>query len=199
MRLPAALEQLVAYLGRLPGVGEKSATRLALYLVGQIDSGFPNALGKSLLAVAERVHLCARCYNVAEGDLCPICADPTRDAALLCVVEGVPDLFAIESAHAFRGLYHVLHGVIAPLKGVGPDALRIPALVERARATGVREVIAATNADVEGEATAVYLAQKLRPLGIPVSRIATGIPMGSDLEFIDQLTLSRAIEGRKLL
>ena len=198
MRVPAPLEQLVAHLSRLPGVGEKTAYRLALFILNE-PPDYARSLADTLRDVLERVTLCETCFNLAEQARCRICDDTRRDAGLVCVVEGIPDLMALERAGVHRGAYHVLHGTLSPLRGVGPDDLRISPLLERARSGALREVIVATNVDVEGEATAAYLARVLGPHVARVSRIASGVPMGSDLEFMDQVTLTHAFEGRRTL
>ncbi len=198
MTIPPALEQLVAHLCRLPGIGEKSAYRLAFHILSEPPE-YAREFGRCLETVRERVLFCERCFNLAETTLCPICQDPRRDQMVVCVVESVQDLLALERARVFSGVYHVLHGTLSPLRGIGPDELRVAPLVVRARESGLSELILATNVDVEGEATAGYLAAAIRPMGVPVTRIAAGLPMGSELEFMDDVTLSRAFEGRKAL
>jgi recombination protein RecR len=193
--LPAPLERLIAELARLPGIGERTATRLAFFVLREPPE-YAHALAASLGAVKDRIGSCSVCFNISEDDLCAVCRDPQRDRSLVCVVESVPDLIAIEHTGEFSGVYHVLHGVLAPLRGVGPDDLRIAPLVERMR-EGIREIVVATNVDVEGEATALYLRKLAIPLGVRVTRIASGVPMGSDLEFMDHVTLSRALLGRR--
>lgn len=199
MFIPPALEQLVAHLARLPGIGEKTAHRLALFILNE-PPDFARDLARSLHDVLERVTLCEVCFNLAELSAtrrCRICQDPGRDAGLVCVVEGIQDLMALERAGVHRGVYHVLHGALSPLRGVGPDDLRMGPLLERARSGSLREAILATNVDVEGEATAAYLARVLAPHVARITRIASGVPMGSDLEFMDQVTLTHAFEGRR--
>jgi len=201
MIIPPALEQLVAHLARLPGIGEKTAQRLALHILNQ-PPDFARALARSLDDVLARVTLCEVCFNLAEQSQarrCRICQDAGRDPGLVCVVEGIQDLLALERAGVHRGLYHVLHGALSPLRGVGPDELRVTPLVERARGGSLREVILATNVDVEGEATAVYLSRVLQPHVARITRIASGVPMGSDLEYMDQVTLTHAFAGRRVL
>lgn len=193
--LPPALDKVATLLSRLPGVGKRSAMRWAFFILGEPPS-FARSLSQALADLTEHVHFCRECHHLAETETCGICRDPSRDATLLCVVEGVPDLLALERTGAYRGRYHVLHGALAPLKGVGPGELRLGNLEDRVIAGGVGEVILATSADVEGEATALYLAKRLSPLGIRISRIATGIPMGGELEYLDDHTLSRAVAGR---
>ncbi len=196
MHVPPALEQLVAHLARLPGIGEKSAYRLAFHILGE-SPDYVRELAGSLHRVLEGVRFCERCFHLAEGALCPICADPGRDQGLVIVVESIQDLMAFERAGVHRGAYHVLHGSLSPLRGIGPDQLRLRPLLERARPGALREIILATNVDVEGEATALYLSRLLAPLVPRVTRIASGVPMGSDLEFMDEVTLTRAFEGRR--
>lgn len=192
--LPPALDKLATLLARLPGVGRRSAVRWAFYVMSE-PPAFAESLRQALGDVLTHVRLCRECHHLAETELCPICADPARDAGLLCVVEGVPDLMAIERT-GYAGRYHVLHGALAPLKGIGPDQLRLKNLDERIAKDAVREVILATSADVEGEATALWLAKRLGPTGVALTRIATGIPMGGELEYLDEHTLARALAGR---
>jgi recombination protein RecR len=194
--LAPPIEQAIVELCKLPGIGRKSAQRLVFHLL-KAPAGSVEALSRALDGLRERVRLCTRCFNLADQELCPICADPRRDATLVCVVEDAANVMTLERSGVFKGLYHVLGGSLSPLKDVGPDELRIRELVDRVRAGGFREAILATNPDVEGEATAVYLARLLKPLGLQVTRLAQGIPAGGDLEFTDDLTLQRAIEGRR--
>jgi recombination protein RecR len=189
------IKRLVHELAKLPGVGEKTATRLAFHLL----RGSPQQcrdLSQALLDVVDRIRLCSVCMTMTETDPCGLCADVRRDSDLLCVVATPPDIVAIERGGHFRGKYHVLHGLLAPLDGVGPDDLRITELLRRMGADGPREVIIATSPSVEGEATALYLARLLKPLGVRVSRIATGLPVGSELEYTDQATIARALSHR---
>ena len=195
--LPPALDKVATLLSRLPGVGARSGLRWAFYLLSQ--PAYAGQLGQALGALTEHVHFCVDCHHVAEEELCAICRDPARDATVVCVVEGVADLLAIERSGAFRGRYHVLHGALAPLKGVGPSALRVDNLEARLLRDGVREVIVATSADVEGEATALYLAKRLSASGVTLTRIATGVPLGGELEYVDHHTLARALAGRQPL
>ncbi|MCA9605628.1 MAG: recombination protein RecR [Myxococcales bacterium] len=190
--------ELVALLSRLPGIGERTATRLAHHVLAT-DAEYARALGESLAAIHDRVVRCARCANFCGGPICAICRDARREDATLCVVARVPDLTAIEKSGSFRGRYHVLHGLLAPLDGVGPDQLPLEGLVARIREDAIREVVVATPLSVEGEATALYVAQVLRPLDVRVSRIASGIPHGGELEYADQVTVGRAFEGRREL
>jgi len=198
------LQRLILELGRLPGVGERSAARLAFYIVrashkAKEQGATPLALdlAEALTHASEQIQLCTRCQNLSAARLCHICRDHRRDAEMLCVVEGVADLRALESSGAYRGFYHVLHGVLSPLDGVGPDDLRLPELALRIQEQHIKEVILATNTDVEGDATAHYLARLLAPLGVRTTRLASGVPMGGELEFIDQATLSRALHERR--
>jgi recombination protein RecR len=188
--------ELVALLSRLPGIGERTATRLAFYVIGA-DPDYARALGSSLSSIHDRVRKCARCGNFTGDIECAVCRNPERDATVLCVVARVQDLVAIERSGTFRGRYHVLHGLLAPLDGIGPSDLPLDALIDRVRDEGVREVVIATPLSVEGEATALYAAQVLEPLGIAISRIASGVPHGGELEFTDQVTMGRAFEGRR--
>lgn len=196
MQLTPSLARLVQELGKLPGIGEKTATRLALFILGS-GRDYVESLAESIWAVKTETTYCQQCFGLAEGELCPACSDPKRTEESICVVEEPADLLAVERAQEYHGRYHVLHGVLAPLDGIGPDQLKITPLMERLRHGRTREVIIATNPTVEGEATALYLAKIIKPLGIRVSRIAHGIPMGGDVEYIDAVTLSRAIEGRR--
>ena len=201
--LPDHLRLLIELLARLPGVGEKTAQRFALHLAAE-RSGTAQALGEALTGLSERIRSCQRCGNIAEVDqlgqaLCAVCRDPRRDAALLCIVAKVQDLLAIERSGAMRGSYFVLGRLLSPLDGVGPDELPLQQLFARLKDDGVREVIVATPPSVDGEATALLLARELSARGVAVSRIASGVPHGGDLEFADQITLGRAIEGRKSL
>ncbi len=192
------IERLIDAFSRLPGIGPKTAARLTYFLLRAPDE-LALELAEALRDIKERVRYCRRCFNVAEGELCAICADEHRDARLICVVEEPLDVVAMERSGAYRGLYHVLHGVINPLENVGPDDLRIRELIERVQKEDVEEVILATNPNMEGEATAMYIARLLRPLGIRVTRLAHGLPVGGDLEYADQHTLARALEGRQPL
>jgi recombination protein RecR len=188
---------LVRLLARLPGIGERTATRLAYHVLAN-DAEYAAALGEAIAHIHERVRRCEECGNFCAGVRCRICEDPRRDERILCVVARVPDLDAIEKSHSFGGRYYVLHRLLAPLDGVGPDDLPLDELVERVK-KGVTEVVVATPLSVEGEATALYVAQVLRPLGVRVSRIASGIPHGGELEFADQVTVGRAFQGRREL
>ena len=196
---PPALEKLVEQFAKLPGIGAKSAQRLAFYVLS-MPEGEAEAFAQAIVNARERISYCPICQNFAEGDgPCPVCADPKRDRSVICVVADPKDVTAMERGREYNGLYHVLHGVISPMNHVGPDELRIQPLVSRVAAGDVTEVIMATNPDTEGEATAMYLARLLRPFGVRVTRLAYGIPVGSHLEFADQATLMRALEGRQEL
>ncbi len=196
--LPTALDKLSALLSRLPGVGERSANRLAVFILSQ-EADYAQGLGDTLQELHERVSFCCECHMLCEGDLCDVCRDPTRDQETLCVVQSVVDLMAFERTGAYNGLYHVMHGVLAPLKGIGPGQLKLDNLELRLNSLGTKEVILATNTDVEGEATALYLARRLERLDVETTRLATGLPMGGELEYIDQNTLTRALSGRQEL
>jgi recombination protein RecR len=192
-----SLRALIDELGRLPGIGPKSAQRIAFFLL-KIPGEDARRLADAIVAVKERTTLCERCFNVAEsGNLCEVCADTRRDPHVVCVVEDPRDIVAVERTRQFRGRYHVLHGALNPLEGIGPDQLRVRELLERVDPEGITEAILCTNPNLEGEATAMYLARMLTPLGITVTRIASGLPVGGDLEYADELTLGRAIEGRR--
>ncbi len=190
------VQALVDELGRLPGVGPKSAQRIAFYLLKAAPED-ANRLARSIVEAKERVSWCRRCFNIAEGELCAYCRNDRRDPTLLCVVEEPPDIVAVERTQEFRGRYHVLQGAISPIDGIGADQLRVKELLNRVRDEGVTEVILATNPNIEGEATAMYLARLLKPLGLRVTRIASGLPVGGDLEYADEVTLGRALEGRR--
>jgi recombination protein RecR len=190
-----AMRRLMDLLRQLPGVGEKTASRLLFHLLASPPE-FGRSLSRALLEVVERVHACKDCGNLTELPLCEICSDSRRERSLLCVVERVPDLLAIESSHEYRGLYHVLHGVLNPLDGTGPEKIRVEELLHRLPGE-VREVILATSSSVEGEATALYLKKRLQSLGLKVSRIASGIPVGGELEYVDGGTIGRALFGRR--
>lgn len=195
-QLPEPLERLIQELSRLPGIGPKTAQRLAFHLL-RVDRVRADALSAAIEDVKARIGYCERCYNIAEGPVCAICASPRRDGSVLCVVESAFDVLAIERTSEFSGLYFVLHGVISPIDGIGPEQLHVPQLLDRVRDEGVSEVIIATDADIEGEATALYLQRALGPLGARVTRPAHGLPVGGDLEYADELTLARALAGRQ--
>ena len=195
-QLPEPLERLISELSRLPGVGPKTAQRLAFHLL-RADRYRAESLAQAIVDMKLRIGFCERCYNIAEGSLCAICSSARRDTTLLCVVESPLDVLAVERTSEFAGLYFVLNGVISPIDGVGPDQIHVPQLLDRVRGDGVAEVIVATDADIEGEATAVYLQRALAALGVQVTRPAHGLPVGGDLEYADELTLARAISGRR--
>jgi len=191
-----AIQDLIDELGRLPGVGPKSAQRIAFYLI-ETEADAANRLAEVLVEARAKVTFCVDCGNFAEAERCAICVDPKRDRTLICVVEESKDVQAIERTREFKGLYHVLGGAISPIAGVGPDQLRIKDLMKRLADASIREVILATNPNLEGEATATYLSRTLAALEIPVSKLASGLPVGGDLEYADDLTLGRAFEGRR--
>jgi len=195
MSSPGPIGRLVGELSKLPGVGEKTAARLAFHIL-RAPLEDATALAAAITDLRARIRLCSVCWDFTEQDPCPLCRDARRDASLVCVVAQPQDVLAIERAGGYSGRYHVLHGVLSPLDGVGPDDLRVAELVKRCGGE-IKEVIIATNPSVEGETTAVYLAKLLRPLGVRCTRIATGVPMGGELEYADRLTLSRAINGRR--
>lgn len=190
------VQVLIDELGRLPGIGPKSAQRIAFWLL-MAEPMDAQRLARAITVAKERVRFCQRCQNLCEGAECDICLDPRRDPTLLCVVEEPRDVVAVERTREFKGRYHVLQGAISPIDGVGPDQLRIAELLARLEPEGVAEVIVCTNPTIEGEATAMYLARLLGPLGVRTTRIASGLPVGGDLEYADELTLGRAIEGRR--
>jgi len=193
---PEPVARLIEALQRLPGIGPKSAQRMTFFLLKRpIDE--VRELSEAVIALKEKITYCRTCFNVTDEDPCRICADPARDARVLCVVEEPNDLLAMERTGEFRGRYHVLLGALSPLDGIGPEDLKVRELLTRLDAGGTTEVILATNPNVEGEATAIYLAKLLRPLGVRVTRIARGLPVGGDLEYADQVTLSKALEGRR--
>jgi recombination protein RecR len=194
--LPAPLRRLVDRLSRLPGIGEKTATRLAFFLL-RADAEYARELAGAIADLKVEIRLCSRCLAFTEQDPCELCDDPRRSDEVVCVVEDPADVMAIERAGDFRGRYHVLHGTLAPLEGIGPEHLKISELLARLRAGTVREIILATNPTVEGEATALYVAKLVKPSGVKVTRIAHGLPMGGDVEYADGVTLSRALEGRR--
>lgn len=194
--LPRAVARLVEELIRLPGIGPKSASRLAYYLLRAPEEE-AWALAEAIQDMKRRIRYCSRCFNMAEADPCPICADENRDRSRICVVEQPLDVIAIERTGRYNGLYHVLHGAISPVEGIGPEDLRLRELLTRVRLQPVEEIILATNPNLEGDATAMYLAQQLIPMGVRVTRLAHGLPMGGDLEYADEITLGRALEGRR--
>jgi recombination protein RecR len=199
VKIPAPLERVIGGLSRLPGIGEKSATRFAFFVLGESKS-YAADLSSALAELHQSIKHCERCHGLSEADVCDICNNPTRDDTRLCVTEGIPELMVIERSGEFKGRYHVLHGVLSPIKGVGPESLKIDSLVRRVEDGNIQEVILATNVDVEGEATALYIQRLLKRFeDVEVSRIATGVPMGGDLEYLDQVTIARAIRDRRAL
>lgn len=196
VKFTPSFSRLVGELAKLPGIGRKTAARLAFFILRQ-PAEESAALADAIRELKERTRFCSRCFHFTEEDPCPLCTDTGRDDHLICVVEEPQDVVAIERSRSYRGRYHVLHGSLSPLDGVGPDDLKIDALLERLRQNTVKEVLLATNFDVEGEATALYLAKLIRPLGIRVTRLAHGIPTGSDLEYVDEATVNHAVEGRR--
>ena len=190
------VQALIDELGRLPGVGPKSAQRIAFHLL-KLPAEDALRLSNAIAEAKQRVSFCRRCFNVADGEECGICLDDRRDSTTVCVVEEPRDIVAVEKTREYRGRYHVLQGAISPIEGIGPDQLRVKELLARLEREQVAEVILCTNPNIEGEATAMYLARLLKPLGIRVTRIASGLPVGGDLEYADELTLGRALEGRR--
>lgn len=192
------VQDLIDELAKLPGIGRKTAQRLAFHLL-KIDAAAAKKLASSIVVMKDTVRFCPKCFNFAADNLCEYCSDPRRDDAIVCVVEEAPDIVSIEKTGEFRGRYHVLGGAISPIDGIGPDDLHLQELLGRISTDGVREVIVATNPNVEGEATAMYLARLLVPVGVRVTRIASGLPVGGDLEYADEVTLGRALQGRREL
>jgi recombination protein RecR len=190
------IQDLIDELSRLPGIGPKSAQRLAFYMVKAAPQD-AKRLAEAIVAAKERVRFCKECFSVSEGDLCRICRDPGRDSSVICVVEESKDQGAIEKAGVIKGRYHVLGGAISPLEGIGPDDLRVQELLDRVGRDHVQEVILATNPNLEGNATAMYVAALLKPIGVKVTRLASGLPVGGDLEYADEVTLGQALEGRR--
>ena len=193
---PASLEALTEHFAKLPGIGTKSAQRLTFHILSQTDEE-AEAFAQAILNAKHNIHFCPICQNLTDEELCPVCSDGKRDASVICVVAEPRDVIAMERAKEFFGRYHVLHGVISPLNHVGPDDLKIRELLTRIAEGGIDEVIMATNPDTEGEATAMYLSRLIRPLGVKVTRLAYGIPVGSQLEYADEITLMRALQGRQ--
>jgi recombination protein RecR len=194
--LPRSVQRLINEFSRLPGIGPKSASRLTFYLLRSADN-LPLDLAVALQELKAQTQLCSSCFNITEADPCPICLDDGRDAALLCVVEEPLDVVAVERSRAYHGRYHVLHGAISPVEGIGPDDLKVAELMRRVDDGGFREIIIATNATLEGDSTALYLQRRLAPLNLKITRLARGLPTGGDLEYTDEITLGRALEGRQ--
>ena len=190
------IKRLIGELGKLPGIGEKTATRLATFILRASEED-ARRLAQSILEVKQKIRFCSVCFNLAEGGLCEICTDPSRDKNIICVVEEPDSLIAIEESGSFRGTYHVLHGALSPLDGIGPDHLRLQELLKRIAENGAEEIIVATNPSVQGEATALLINKSVRPLGIRVTRIALGVPVGGDLKYMDKMTLSKSMEYRR--
>ena len=190
------MAQLIEELNKLPGIGPKSAQRLAFHLL-RAPEAEAKALSEAILAVKDRIVLCSICQNISETDPCPLCQGNQRDSTTICIVEEPLDILALERTHGYSGLYHVLHGAISPMDGIGPDDLKMKELLSRLQDSSVEEVILATNPNLEGEATAMYLQRVIEPLGIKITRLARGLPFGSDLEYADEVTLTRALEGRQ--
>ena len=192
------IERLIENFEKLPSIGHKTASRLAFYMLNLNEEGI-NEFINSITEAKKKLKYCSKCFNITDTDPCPICSNPKRDQSIICVVEDVKDVVAMERTHEFKGVYHVLHGSISPMNGVGPEDIKIKELLERLKDTDVKEIIIATNPRVEGEATAIYLSKLIKPIGIKVTRIAHGIPVGGDLEYTDEVTLSKALEGRREL
>ena len=190
------IQRLIDELARLPGIGRKSAQRLAFHLL-TVEEEDARRLARAVIEMREQVRLCRRCFNVTDGDECSICRDLRRDVSMVCVVERAQDIVVVERTREFRGRYHVLGGAISPIEGIGPERLRFSELVARVRAEGIKEAIVATNPTVEGDTTALYLAKVLKPEGVRVTRLASGLPVGGDLDYADELTLGRALVGRQ--
>lgn len=195
---PKAIERLVTELGKLPGIGEKTAQRLAFHLIDAPTEEI-EGLSNALLNVKDKIRLCPECFSITDGDRCDVCADPNRNRRVICVVQSTKDIFAIEKTREYNGLYHVLHGVISPLEGIGPQDIKAKELLLRIGENDIEEVIMATNPTPEGEATAMYLGNLISPLGVKVTRLAKGIPIGADVEYIDEITLIKAFEGRNTI
>ena len=191
-----SIEKLIESFEKLPSIGSKTAARLAFYILNASEEE-TNEFIKSIQDAKKNLKYCSKCYNISDTDPCPICANPKRDQSIICVVEDVRDIVAMERTHEYKGVYHVLHGSISPMNGVGPDDIKIKELLSRLMEGTVKEVILATNPRVEGEATAMYLSKLIKPLDIKVTRIAHGIPVGGDLEYTDEITLAKALEGRR--
>ncbi len=194
----ASLSRLIEQFERMPGIGHKTAQRMAFYVLG-LKKEEAQAFSDAILNAHEKIKKCIRCCNLAEDELCPICKSAGRDESLVCVVEDPRDVMAFERTHEYEGTYHVLHGVISPMNGIGPEDITVKELISRFSDGKIKEVIMATNPTVEGEATAMYISRLLKPLGITVSRLAYGVPVGADLEYADEVTLTRALEGRRSL
>ena len=193
-----SIEKLIESFEKLPSIGHKTAVRLAFYILNQSEEDIKEFI-QSIVNAKTNLKYCSKCYNISDTDPCEICSNPKRDENIICVVEDVRDIIAIERTHEYKGVYHVLHGSISPMNGIGPDDIKIKELLKRLQGEAIKEVILATNPRVEGEATAMYISKLLKPLGVRASRIAHGIPIGGDLEYTDEVTLSKALEGRREL
>ena len=193
-----SIEKLIESFERLPSIGHKTAVRLAFHML-DLSKEETDEFINSIINAKEKLKYCSNCYNISDTDPCPICSSPKRDNSIICVVEDVRDVMAMERTHEFKGVYHVLHGTISPMNGIGPEDIKIKELLNRIENNDIKEIIIATNPRVEGEATAIYLSKIIKPLGIKVTRIAHGIPVGGDLEYTDEVTLSKALEGRREL
>ena len=193
-----SIEKLIESFERLPSIGHKTAVRLAFHML-DLSKEETGEFINSIINAKEKLKYCSNCYNISDTDPCPICSSPKRDNSVICVVEDVRDVMAMERTHEFKGVYHVLHGTISPMNGIGPEDIKIKELLNRIANNDIKEIIIATNPRVEGEATAIYLSKIIKPLGIKVTRIAHGIPVGGDLEYTDEVTLSKALEGRREL
>jgi recombination protein RecR len=194
----AALQKLIEQFQRMPSVGAKSAQRMAFYVLGLTEEE-AKEFSNSIIEAHEKIHKCSVCCNLTEKELCSVCDNPARDRSVICVVEDPRDVIAIEKTHEYKGTYHVLHGAISPMNGIGPEQLTVKELLSRMNADEVSEVIMATNPTVEGEATAMYISRLLKPMGVKVTRLAYGVPVGADLEYADEITLLRALEGRQVI
>ena len=193
-----SIEKLIESFERLPSIGHKTAVRLAFHML-DLSKEETEEFINSIINAKEKLKYCSNCYNISDTDPCPICSSPKRDNSVICVVEDVRDVMAMERTHEFKGVYHVLHGTISPMNGIGPEDIKIKELLNRIANNDIKEIIIATNPRVEGEATAIYLSKIIKPLGIKVTRIAHGMPVGGDLEYTDEVTLSKALEGRREL
>ena len=194
----APLARLIEQFERMPGIGKKSAQRIAFHVLGMSEKEAKN-FAQCIIDAKEKIHRCSVCGDLTDGELCPICDNITRDKGLICVVENPADVLAFERTREYKGVYHVLHGVISPINGIGPEELNVKSLISRVASGEAKEVIMATDPTVEGEATAMYLSKLIKPFGVTVSRLAYGVPVGGDLEYADEITLQRAIEGRQIL
>ena len=196
MRYPLPLAQLIDEFAKLPGVGRKTAQRLAFYIIST-KTDHPKRLSDSIINAIDKIRPCSICFNLTDGEICSICSDEKRDKTTICVVEGTKELMAVEKTGEYKGVYHVLDGVISPMEGIGPEDIRLKELILRVRNNPITEVIVATNPTVEGEATSMYISKLLTPAGINVSGLARGIPVGGDLEYVDEITILKALEGRR--